>query len=53
MRFPAMTLPKMMCGPFEQYVINLLFYLGYSCELDRSELFSVKSGWQVSTCCCP
>ena len=37
-----MTLPKMMSGPFEQCVINLLFYLLYSSELDQSEVFSVK-----------
>jgi hypothetical protein len=48
-----MTLPKMMSSPFEQYVINLLFYLRYTSELDRSEVFSVKSVLQVSTCCCP
>ena len=29
----------MMCGPFEQYVNNLLFYLYYYCELGRSKLF--------------
>ena len=40
---PASTLPKMMGGPFGQYVSNLLFYLCYCYELDRRELLSVKS----------
>ena len=43
----------MMGGRFQQYVINLLFYLCYWCELDRRELFSVKPVSQVITCYCP
>ena len=43
----------MMGGPFEQYVINLLFYLCYCCELDRRKLFSVKSVLQIITAIAP